>query len=83
MVVKHLELLEMSVLIWVLFLDGLSWQKNGEHIPHSSRQNNREHIPHLDHLLRSVIVFPRLLSTFLYVSRFERGFLSHTVFDGE
>jgi len=44
------------VLIWVLFLDGSSWRKNGEHILHSSWRNPGEHIPHWDHLLRSAIV---------------------------
>ena len=34
MVVKDLELLKMFVMIWVQFVDVLSWRKNGEHIPH-------------------------------------------------
>ncbi len=71
------------VLIWVLFLDGSSWRKNGEHIPHSSWRNPGEHNPHWDHLLRSAIVLSQLLWIFFHVRGFERGFLSHPVFDGE
>ncbi len=49
----------------------LRWRKNGEHIPH------------WEHLLRSAIVLSRLLWISFHESGFERGFLSHPVFDGE